>query len=198
MVKSQHRLASILSNVHIVKASLSSLHSLLLCVSHFPEPFLETSVILRSQEILWPGYYTVGLDVLDQQGKSCEVQKLQVQVCACTEAQVCRPGRRTSTGTGLGAGGFLALLLGILLLLCEYLRTTSVLQKVSTLQTLGERSTNEKKKTMQPKTFLANQTTFQERFHKQKNYILRTFGEPKHCLLRGRIQVCKLCVWFIQ
>ncbi|KAI5104732.1 desmoglein-2, partial [Silurus meridionalis] len=77
----------------------------------------ETTVILRSQEILWPGYYTVGLDVQDQQGKSCEVQKLQVDVCTCTEAQVCQAERQTSNSSVLGAGGVLALLLGILLLL---------------------------------------------------------------------------------
>ncbi|XP_053486124.1 desmoglein-2-like protein [Ictalurus furcatus] len=77
----------------------------------------ETTVILHSQEILWPGRYTVGLDVQDQQGKSCEVQKLQVTVCTCTEEQVCRPQRRSSTNTVLGAGGVLVLLLGILLLL---------------------------------------------------------------------------------
>ncbi|XP_034160017.2 desmoglein-2-like protein [Pangasianodon hypophthalmus] len=67
-----------------------------------------TTIILRSQEILWPGHYTVGLEVQDQQGKSCEVQKLQVAVL--TE-------RQTSKGIGLGGGGVLALLLGILLLL---------------------------------------------------------------------------------
>ncbi|MCJ8731256.1 hypothetical protein PDJAM_G00197410 [Pangasius djambal] len=68
----------------------------------------ETTAILRSQEILWPGHYTVGLEVQDQQGKSCEVQKLRVAVMT---------GRQTSKGTGLGGGGVLALLLGILLLL---------------------------------------------------------------------------------
>ncbi|KAB5579050.1 hypothetical protein PHYPO_G00190260 [Pangasianodon hypophthalmus] len=77
----------------------------------------ETTVILRNQEILWPGHYTVGLDVQDQQGKSCEVQNLQVTVCTCNEQQVCRPDRRISNGNGLGGGGVLALLLGILLLL---------------------------------------------------------------------------------
>lgn len=77
----------------------------------------ETTVILRSQEMLWQGFYTVGLDVHDQQGKSCEVQKLEVQVCTCTEEQVCRPQGRSSSSTVLGAGGVLVLLLGILLLL---------------------------------------------------------------------------------
>ncbi|XP_053537555.1 desmoglein-2-like protein isoform X2 [Ictalurus punctatus] len=76
-----------------------------------------TGFILRSQEILWPGHYTVGLDVQDQQGKSCEVQKLEVRVCTCTEEQVCRPQTRSSSSTVLGAGGVLVLLLGILLLL---------------------------------------------------------------------------------
>ncbi|XP_053337903.1 desmoglein-2-like protein [Clarias gariepinus] len=77
----------------------------------------ETTVILRSQEDLWPGYYTVELEVLDQQEKSCQGQKLQITVCQCTEAQVCRPERRSSNPPVLGAGGVLALLLGILLLL---------------------------------------------------------------------------------
>ncbi|KAF4088863.1 hypothetical protein AMELA_G00059550 [Ameiurus melas] len=77
----------------------------------------DTTVILRSQEIPWPGHYTVGLEVRDQQGKFCEVQKLQVSVCTCTEEQVCRPERRSSTSTKLGASGVLVLLLGILFLL---------------------------------------------------------------------------------
>ncbi|XP_053337777.1 desmoglein-2-like protein [Clarias gariepinus] len=77
----------------------------------------ETTVILRSQEDLWPGYHTVELEVLDQQGKSCQGQKLQVTVCKCTEAQVCQPLRKKSTPILMGAGGVLALLLGILLLL---------------------------------------------------------------------------------
>ncbi|XP_060769683.1 desmoglein-2-like protein [Neoarius graeffei] len=78
----------------------------------------ETTVILRSQTLLWPGYYTVALSVQDQQGKSCQpVQKLQVTVCTCTEAQVCQPKTRTSLSNVLGARGVLALLLGILLLL---------------------------------------------------------------------------------
>ncbi|GAA6089837.1 desmoglein-2-like isoform X2 [Tachysurus ichikawai] len=77
-----------------------------------------TTSILRSQEeILWPGQNTVELEVKDQQGKSCEVQKFQVSVCKCTEAQVCSPARLTDRGTVLGPGAILALLLGILLLL---------------------------------------------------------------------------------
>ncbi|KAF5892316.1 desmoglein-2-like, partial [Clarias magur] len=85
----------------------------ILCITN------ETTVILRSQEDLWPGSYTVELDVLDQQGKSCQGQKLQVIVCKCTEGQVCQPLRKRSTSTppSLGASGVLALLLGILLLL---------------------------------------------------------------------------------
>ncbi|XP_060769729.1 desmoglein-2-like protein [Neoarius graeffei] len=77
----------------------------------------ETTVTLRSQEILWPGHYTVALDVQDQEGKSCEVQKLQVAVCTCTEAQVCQHRAQTRSGSRLGTGGILVALLGILLLL---------------------------------------------------------------------------------
>ncbi|KAF5892315.1 desmoglein-2-like, partial [Clarias magur] len=77
----------------------------------------ETTVILRTQDDLWPGSYAVELEVLDQQGKFCQGQKLQITVCKCTEAQVCQPQTRSSNPPVLGAGGVLALLLGILLLL---------------------------------------------------------------------------------
>lgn len=92
--------------------------------------FPATTSILRSQEeILWPGQNTVELEVKDQQGKSCEVQKFQVSVCKCTEAQVCSPARLTDRGTVLGPGAILALLLGILLLLgkCHHLSSLYIL-----------------------------------------------------------------------
>ncbi|KAK3566590.1 hypothetical protein QTP86_001093 [Hemibagrus guttatus] len=70
-----------------------------------------TTGILQSQEILWPGQYTVELQVKDKKGKFSEVQKLQVFVSKRS------PERQTGTGTVLGAGGVLVLLIGILLLL---------------------------------------------------------------------------------
>ncbi|KAF5892318.1 desmoglein-2-like, partial [Clarias magur] len=76
-----------------------------------------TTVILRTHEDLWPGHYAVELEVLDQQGKSCEGQKLQFTSCRCTEAQVCQYQRRSSTGTAIGPSGALGFLLGILILL---------------------------------------------------------------------------------
>ncbi|KAI5627209.1 desmoglein-2, partial [Silurus asotus] len=75
-----------------------------------------TTVILRSQEILWPGYYTVGIVVQNQEEKSCEVQKLQITVCTCTEAKVCQYERQSGTSAVLGIGGVLVFLLVILLL----------------------------------------------------------------------------------
>ncbi|KAK3545938.1 hypothetical protein QTP70_016959 [Hemibagrus guttatus] len=73
--------------------------------------FNATTGILQSQEILWPGQYTVELQVKDKKGKFSEVQKLQVFVSKRS------PERQTGTGTVLGAGGVLVLLIGILLLL---------------------------------------------------------------------------------
>ncbi|KAL7875617.1 hypothetical protein AOLI_G00105800 [Acnodon oligacanthus] len=78
----------------------------------------ETTAILRSQEILWPGHYTVGLEVQDQQGKFCsDGQDIHLSVCTCDEAKVCIPKRRTGTAVKFGAAGVLAMLLGLLLLL---------------------------------------------------------------------------------
>ncbi|KAG7330516.1 hypothetical protein KOW79_006738 [Hemibagrus wyckioides] len=85
------------------------------------KPINATTSILHSQEILWPGHYTVELQVKDQQGKSSVVQKLQIFVCICSHHEQDEPDcpqvRQKSTGTVLGAGGVLVLLLGILLLL---------------------------------------------------------------------------------
>ncbi|KAK3567245.1 hypothetical protein QTP86_015086, partial [Hemibagrus guttatus] len=83
----------------------------------------DTTNFLYSQEILWPGHYTVELQVKDQQGKSSGVQLLQVFVCKCiihharSDKPDCQTKRQTDTATVTGAGGVLVLLLGILLLL---------------------------------------------------------------------------------
>ncbi|XP_066537957.1 desmoglein-2-like protein [Hoplias malabaricus] len=76
-----------------------------------------TTAILRSEEILWPGYYTVELAIRDQQGKQCSNQILNVAVCMCDVTKVCHPEGRTSTGVKFGAAGVLVMLLGLLLLL---------------------------------------------------------------------------------
>ncbi|KAG9274620.1 cadherin-2-like [Astyanax mexicanus] len=76
----------------------------------------ETTAILRSQEMLWPGHYTVGLEVEDQQGKVCGEQFVHVTVCTCNDDKVCLPKRRGSEVV-FGAAGVLVMLLGLLLLL---------------------------------------------------------------------------------
>uniref|UniRef100_A0A8C5FAX4 Desmoglein 2 n=1 Tax=Gadus morhua TaxID=8049 RepID=A0A8C5FAX4_GADMO len=84
------------------------------------EPFNKTTVILRDQAHLWPGYYKVTLEVTDQQGKSCAAaQVLDVLVCTCREDTESCVARETSTAK-FGASGVLLLLLGLLLLLCEF------------------------------------------------------------------------------
>uniref|UniRef100_A0A8C5F7T6 Desmoglein 2 n=1 Tax=Gadus morhua TaxID=8049 RepID=A0A8C5F7T6_GADMO len=81
------------------------------------EPFNKTTVILRDQAHLWPGYYKVTLEVTDQQGKSCAAaQVLDVLVCTCREDTESCVARETSTAK-FGASGVLLLLLGLLLLL---------------------------------------------------------------------------------
>ncbi|XP_062849687.1 desmoglein-2-like protein [Trichomycterus rosablanca] len=80
------------------------------------EQINETTVILRSPDVPWPGPYTVGLVVEDQQGKSC-AQNLQVVVCTCTKERLCNPQRLVNKGSVFGGIGILAMLLGLLLLL---------------------------------------------------------------------------------
>ena len=83
----------------------------------------ETTVILRDQAHLWPGNYKVTLEVMDQQGKSCaDAQVLDVLVCTCLEDTKSCVALETSTK--FGVSGVLLLLLGLLLLLCEYMGCT--------------------------------------------------------------------------
>lgn len=79
-----------------------------------------TTVILRDQARLWPGKYKVVMEIKDQQGKSCgDVQVLDLMVCTCIKGAKSCVSRSTS-GAVFGASGVLLLLLGLLLLLCEY------------------------------------------------------------------------------
>ena len=81
----------------------------------------ETTIILRDQAHLWPGIYTVTLVIMDQQGKSCaDAQVLDVLVCTCLEDTKSCVARNTSIAK-FGASGVLLLLLGLLLLLCEFM-----------------------------------------------------------------------------
>uniref|UniRef100_G3PIH4 Desmoglein 2 n=1 Tax=Gasterosteus aculeatus aculeatus TaxID=481459 RepID=G3PIH4_GASAC len=81
------------------------------------EHFNETTAILRDQAKLWPGKYTVAVEVKDQQGKSCApVQVMDVIVCNCdTSTRNC--SSRAAKTTAFGASGVLLMLLGLLLLL---------------------------------------------------------------------------------
>lgn len=93
--------------------------------------FPGTIKTLHSHEILWPGQYTVELEVKDQQKKSSGVQKLQVLVCLCTKTEEkqntpCQLGRQKGTVTVLRAGGVQGIVLGILLFLGEYPHLSSV------------------------------------------------------------------------
>lgn len=85
----------------------------------FPTP--DTTIILRDQDELWPGVYSVVVEIKDQQGKACgDVQKMDVVVCTCDEdTKTCGP--RKATSSNFSSAGILLLLLGLLLLLRESL-----------------------------------------------------------------------------
>lgn len=91
----------------------------MLCTFFYLHLSLETTAILRDQAKLWPGKYTVAVEVKDQQGKSCApVQVMDVIVCNCdTSTRNC--SSRAAKTTAFGASGVLLMLLGLLLLLCE-------------------------------------------------------------------------------
>ncbi|XP_061111721.1 desmoglein-2-like protein [Conger conger] len=77
-----------------------------------------TSVILRANEKLWPGWYQVQLDVRDQQGQACdEPQVLEVMVCTCEDEGVKACKERSVPSATFGAPGLGFLLLALLLLL---------------------------------------------------------------------------------
>ncbi|XP_042603389.1 desmoglein-2.1 [Cyprinus carpio] len=93
----------------------------------------DTTAIFRTNEKLWPGEYELTVDVKDQQGLSCpEPQKIQVDVCTCTNQGACaragpsgisgafKGSRLGPAGIGLLFLGLLSLLLiPLLLLLCQ-------------------------------------------------------------------------------
>uniref|UniRef100_A0A8C1PAY0 Desmoglein 2 n=1 Tax=Cyprinus carpio TaxID=7962 RepID=A0A8C1PAY0_CYPCA len=98
------------------------------------EYFNDTTAIFRTHEKLWPGEYELTVDVKDQQGLSCpEPQKIQVEVCTCTDQGACsrteengskgtfkKGSRFGPAGIGLLFLGLLSLLLiPLLLLLCQ-------------------------------------------------------------------------------
>ncbi|KAJ8012131.1 hypothetical protein DPEC_G00065490 [Dallia pectoralis] len=77
-----------------------------------------TTVLLRDHAHLWSGFYSVVLQITDQQGKACAtVQTLNVAVCTCHDVTKVCLARQTNNGATLGASAILLLLLGLLLLL---------------------------------------------------------------------------------
>ncbi|XP_061111874.1 desmoglein-2-like protein [Conger conger] len=79
-----------------------------------------TSVILRANQKLWPGWYKVQLDVWDQQGKACDKpQVLKVEVCTCEGEKTCNRIVPSATFGVLGLGTLLLALLLLLLPLLE-------------------------------------------------------------------------------
>uniref|UniRef100_A0A8C2D4Z0 Desmoglein 2 n=1 Tax=Cyprinus carpio TaxID=7962 RepID=A0A8C2D4Z0_CYPCA len=83
----------------------------------------DTTGIFRTNEKLWPGEYELTVDVKDQQGLSCpEPQKIQVDVCTCTNQGACARAGPSGTsgafkGSRLGPAGIGLLFLGLLSLL---------------------------------------------------------------------------------
>uniref|UniRef100_A0A3B1K9Y3 Si:ch73-74h11.1 n=1 Tax=Astyanax mexicanus TaxID=7994 RepID=A0A3B1K9Y3_ASTMX len=53
-------------------------------------PVNGTTVSFHAQELLWPGFYELTVEIFDVKGLGCEDrQKLQVEVCTCDEDDAC-------------------------------------------------------------------------------------------------------------
>ncbi|KAJ3595124.1 hypothetical protein NHX12_004429 [Muraenolepis orangiensis] len=73
----------------------------------------QTTIILRDKANLWPGNYQVAIEIMDQQGKSCDdVQVLNVLVCTCLKDTKACVQRETGTAK------FAASVVPLLLLFC--------------------------------------------------------------------------------
>uniref|UniRef100_A0A8C4RGR8 Desmoglein 4 n=1 Tax=Erpetoichthys calabaricus TaxID=27687 RepID=A0A8C4RGR8_ERPCA len=84
------------------------------------EKINDTSAVVRIQQKLWPGEYSIKFMIQDQQGKSCENdQVLNIGACTCDTNKVCSSVFKKRTGTSLGVGrlALVMLMLGPLLLL---------------------------------------------------------------------------------
>ncbi len=74
---------------------------------------------------MWPGEYDLTVDVKDQQGLSCpEPQKIQVDVCTCTDQGACARASGAlgafKKGSRIGPAGIGLLFLGALSLLRKF------------------------------------------------------------------------------
>ncbi|XP_048107933.1 desmoglein-2-like [Alosa alosa] len=76
-----------------------------------------TAVALHSVEPLWPGVYTITVEVTDAQGLSCpDKQTLELEVCTCTDGYGCSlRGYVGADGSSLSSVSFGAPLFGVLL-----------------------------------------------------------------------------------
>ncbi|XP_039610597.1 desmoglein-2-like [Polypterus senegalus] len=84
------------------------------------EKINDTSAVVRIQQKLWPGDYSIKFMIEDQQGKSCENdQVLNFGACTCDTNKVCASVFKKRTGTSIGVGplALVMLMLGPLLLL---------------------------------------------------------------------------------
>ncbi|XP_047444088.1 desmoglein-2.1 [Mugil cephalus] len=78
----------------------------------------DSAALLLTEELIFPGLYTVEFLVKDMQGKACpEPQKVTVQVCTCETEGMCKVKGADAKQIGLGPGGIGLLILGLLLLL---------------------------------------------------------------------------------
>ncbi|XP_035271404.1 uncharacterized protein LOC118226145 [Anguilla anguilla] len=95
----------------------------------------DTTALLTSQEILWPGSFEITLEIKDKQGVACpDKQVVRLDVCTCMEGGICGPQKLSAEVTpklaGLGIGilalGFVALLaVPILLTFCSFGKAAS-------------------------------------------------------------------------
>uniref|UniRef100_A0A8B9KST3 Si:ch73-74h11.1 n=1 Tax=Astyanax mexicanus TaxID=7994 RepID=A0A8B9KST3_ASTMX len=84
-------------------------------------PVNGTTVSFHAQELLWPGFYELTVEIYDVKGLGCEdKQKLQVEVCTCEKSGTC--GSRSKNicviNNMLGVAGILSVV-PIFLLFCK-------------------------------------------------------------------------------
>lgn len=100
----------------------------------------DTSALLRAPQQISPGVYRISLVVTDSQGRRCETpESLTLEVCQCDSRDTCGtpvPTKTPSTENGkrsswrLGPAAIGLLLLGLLMLLCEYAKASLCLYPV--------------------------------------------------------------------
>lgn len=91
-------------------------------------PVNGTTVSFHAQELLWPGFYELTVEIFDVKGLGCaDRQKLQVEVCTCEEGDACVVALRTaqrrvsSVKVGVPAMGLLMAGVALLMLIPMFL-----------------------------------------------------------------------------